>query len=323
MIRKITADRPLKVLGFTDTHFDGNYDCYVWALRLMRETIEAEKPDLVLFVGDNVTGGDNGGRAEEFAQVMTQLKTPWAPVLGNHEGDNPESIARSEMINIFRKSPYCLIPEGKTTTADGRELFGDTNYAVSLYNEDGKVCHKLIFLDGGDEMSEEDKKRLGFENPPRCPYDYLKEEQIAWYREEVRKDDCPSMVFCHIPLPEFWEAVEQGELLAGAKRENICSPLYNSGMFDAMVEEGKSIAFIAGHDHINDFRILYKGIQCIYNRMGGLSSYNVISKKQGTRLMQGCSVYTIDVQGNVSFGDVIYADRFPQYYDSIYAIVRK
>ena len=49
MIRKITADRPLKVLGFTDTHFDGNYDCYVWALRLMRETIEAGEKFLAEF----------------------------------------------------------------------------------------------------------------------------------------------------------------------------------------------------------------------------------------------------------------------------------
>lgn len=324
MIRAITKDRPLKVLGFTDTHMDGNYDCYIWTLRLIRETIETEKPDLVFFVGDNVTGGgDNGVRAEAFTQVMTELKTPWAPILGNHEGDNPESISRSEMVAIFKKSPYCLIPAEKTTTADGRELFGDTNYAVSLCNDAGKVCHKLIFLDGGDAMSEEDKKKYGFENPPRYPYDFLKEEQIAWYREEVRKDDCPSMVLCHIPLPEFWDAVAQGEFLAGAKRENICSPLYNSGMFDAMLEEGKSIAYITGHDHINDFRILYKGIQCIYNRMSGFSSYNVISKKMGDKLMQGCSVYTIDTEGKVDFGDIIYADRYPQYYDDIYAIVRK
>lgn len=324
MIRAITKDRPLKVLGFTDTHMDGNYDCYIWTLRLIRETIEAEKPDLVLFVGDNVTGGgDNGLRAEAFTQVMTQLKTPWAPILGNHEGDNPESVSRAEMVEIFKKSPYCLIPAEKTKTADGRVLFGDTNYAVSLLNDEGKVCHKLIFLDGGDEMSAADKAKYGLENPPRYAYDFLKEEQIAWYREEVRRDDCPSMVFCHIPLPEFWDAVEQGELLAGAKRENICSPLYNSGMFDAMLEEGKSIAYITGHDHINDFRIRYKGIDCIYNRMSGFSSYNVISKKQGDRLMQGCSVYTIDAEGNVDFGDIIYADRFPQYYDAIYAIVRK
>ena len=52
MIRKITKDRPLKVLGFTDTHLDGYPGCYRMTSKLLRETIETEKPDLVVFVGD-------------------------------------------------------------------------------------------------------------------------------------------------------------------------------------------------------------------------------------------------------------------------------
>ena len=39
-------------------------------------------------------------------------------------------------------------------------------------------------------------------------------------------------------------------------------------------------------------------------------------------LMQGCSVYYIHADGHVEFDDIIYEDRYPQYHDDIYAVVR-
>jgi len=323
MIRKITKNQPLKILGFTDTHLDHNEGCYHLTMKLIRETVEMEKPDLVVFVGDNVTSGDNRGRAEELAHTMTQLKTPWAPVLGNHEGDNPYSVTRSEMLEIFRTSPYCLVPAEKPVLPDGTPVYGEPNYAVSLYNEEGKVCHKLFFLESGTDMAAGDILKYGPTGQAEDRDDYIKPSQIQWYRQEVRKDDCPSMVFCHIPLPEFLPAWEEGKVLSGKKREGVCRPRHNSGMFDAMKEEGKTIAFIAGHDHINDYRVMYQGIQLLYNRMSGLSSYNVISKKLENKLLQGATVYTINAEGQVSFGDVIWEDTFPQYHDDIYAVIRK
>ncbi|MDD6682579.1 MAG: metallophosphoesterase [Clostridiales bacterium] len=323
MIRKITKDRPLKILGFTDTHLDHNEGPYHLTMKLIRETIQGESPDLVVFVGDNVTSGYNKDRLAEFTRMMTDLKIPWCPVLGNHEADNPYSERRGEMARVFRTSPYCLIPEEKARLADGTPVHGEPNYAVSLLNEEGKVCHKLIFLDSGADMAEGDAKKYGPTGQSEDVDDYLKENQIAWYREQVRKDDCPSMVFSHIPLPEYRDACEQGEFLAGGKWEGISAPHHNSGMFAAMKEEGKSVAFIAGHDHINDFRILHEGIYLIYNRMSGLSSYNIISKKLGKKLLQGASVYYIDAEGRVGFGDILYEDRFPFLHDDIYAVIRK
>lgn len=323
MIRPIAKDQPLKILGFTDTHLDDHEACRALCMRLIQETIRSEKPDLVVFVGDNVTGGDNRARAEAFTRMLTELKTPWCPVLGNHEGDNPASVTREEMVRLFRQSPYCLIPAEKPVLADGSAVFGETNYAVPLFTDAGKICHKLIFLDGGAYMARADYERFGLDPTNGESYDYLKDSQIAWYRAQLREDDCPSTVFCHIPLPEFEDAWTQGERQAGEKREKICSPLHNSGMFDAIAEGGKTVAYVTGHDHINDFRVLYRGVYMIYNRMSGLSSYNLISKKLGNRLLQGCSVYYIDAQGRLGFGDLFYEDRYPYDHDDIYAVIRK
>jgi len=93
-------------------------------------------------------------------------------------------------------------------------------------------------------------------------------------------------------------------------------------MFAAIKEEGKTMAFVVGHDHFNASRYLYKGVQFIYNRMSGLSSYNAISSKGKDKLMQGCSVYYIHEDGQVTFDEIIYEDRYPQYHDEIYAVIR-
>lgn len=323
MLRKITPGRPFKMLGFTDLHLDDFEACFAMTLKLMEETIRTEKPDLVVFAGDNVTGGDNRARAEMFQRTMTELKTPWAPILGNHEGDNPLSLSRREMIEIFRKSPFCMVPEMRARLSDGSGVFGETNYVLLLENEQGAVVHKLIFLDSGTDMTQEECKRRGIDAGPKSVDGCLQESQIAWYREQVHSDDCPSTVFLHIPLPEFREAAEKGTPLYGANHEKVsCSP-WNSGLFDAVCEEGKTVAVVAGHDHINDSRTLYRGVVCMYNRMSGLSSYNLISKKLGSTLLQGCSVYFVDAAGAMTFGDILYEERYPQYHDDIYRVIRK
>ena len=185
MIRPITAERPLKILSFTDMHLDGNDACAGWTLRLMEKTVAAEAPDLVILAGDNVTGGNNRGRAEQLASAMTALGVPWCPILGNHEGDNPFAISRREMARIFRTSPCCLMPAQPAVLADGGMGDGETNYAVTLTGEDGRPCFRLIFLDVGSDMAPADVRRFGLSGETRHLYDYVKESQIAWYREQA------------------------------------------------------------------------------------------------------------------------------------------
>ena len=312
------TDRTFRILGFTDTHIDGNEKCGEWSMRLIKETVIEEKPDLVVFVGDNVTGADNMERSMAFTDLMTELAVPWCPVLGNHEGDNSASISRDRMMDIFRSSACCAVPEDAIYHKDGR-----FDYAVNLETPDGNTGFKLIFMDGGAYMSDEELRQYGIDKNAGTAYSCLGSDQIAWYRGQVRNCGCSSIVFCHIPLPEFRAAEEEGSVISGANREGICCPMYNSGMFEAMAEEGSSIAFIAGHDHINDSHILYRGIRLIYNRMSGFSSYNVISKHISDRLIQGCTVYEIHADGHVEYGDILYDDRYPQYMNEILKVIRR
>lgn len=320
MGRQLVAadERPFRILGFTDTHIDGNEACARWTMRLIHETISAEKPDMVIFAGDNVTGADNLKRAEAFADMLTALGVPWCPILGNHEGDNPGSISRAQMMDVFRRSNSCLIPDDVMIYDDGR-----MDYSVRITSSGGDPRCLLIFMDGGAYMSPDQIRNCcpgGFEG---TAYACLSGAQIEWYRAQVRGRKCPSLVFCHIPLPEYKDAAAEGCIISGMNRESICCPPHNSGMFGAMLEEGSTRAYIAGHDHINDSHALYRGVRLIYNRMSGLSSYNVISKGLSDRLIQGCSVYSIDKSGEISYGDIVYADMFPEYMPEIMNVIRR
>lgn len=318
MLRRISADKPFRILSFTDMHLSGHANRDDWTECLLCETVQEEKPDLIVFVGDNVTGGDNLARARAFADCMTGLGVPWCPILGNHEGDNPASIGRRQMMDIFAASPTCCIPPDAAKYGDGR-----MDYAVSLKNAEGNVVCKLLFMDCGKDMTYEELRPYGLETPVDKAYACLSHAQIDWYREQVHGCACPSIVFCHVPLPEYRLAAEENAVISGGNREKICCSPCNSGMFDAMLRAGSTVAFVAGHDHINDSHMLYRGVRLVYNRMSGYDSYNVLSEHKGDKLLQGCSVYTIHVDGAIEYGDIVYEDRYPQYRAQILQVIRK
>lgn len=93
-------------------------------------------------------------------------------------------------------------------------------------------------------------------------YEPIKQSQIDWFttlcqaERSAREQDGGSshahlsLVFQHIPLPEFGDRTLS--IQSGRRREPAESPRQNSHFYDALVSEGVS-AFGCGHDHANDF----------------------------------------------------------------------
>jgi hypothetical protein len=92
-------------------------------------------------------------------------------------------------------------------------------------------------------------------------YEAIKQSQIDWFLETSaqqsarEKDDNNnffhlSLVFQHIPLPEFKN--RHLSIRGGHRREPTEGPSFNSHFYDALVERGIS-ALGCGHDHVNDF----------------------------------------------------------------------
>lgn len=97
-------------------------------------------------------------------------------------------------------------------------------------------------------------------------YNWLTFDQINWYRQQSAAykaqnggQPVSALAFFHIPLPEYHEAVrDENAALRGTRMEEACSPRINTGMFAAMKEAGDVMGVFVGHDHDNDYAVMWK-----------------------------------------------------------------
>lgn len=274
-IRKAAAGE-FKILMFTDMHLDGKNKTSKLTVAHLVENIQREQPDLVLLGGDNVTSGLNRVRAKQLGKIFEQLGVYWAGVIGNHEGDNPWSISRTEMVEIFASFDHCLMRRG----ADAAD--GDCNYLLQIQNADGSPCENFYFLDTFDEM--DDATRAEYQVPADASkYDGVHANQVAWFRAKAAEVKAaqgivPSVVVAHIPLPQVAQAAAAGNFLYGDQRENICCSGFDSGLFAAIKETGAVDAVFCGHDHLNNFGVMHEGILLSYIEPSGYGSYTTASR---------------------------------------------
>lgn len=344
-------DSEFKIIGFTDTHLDTKKEKGDLTMEYLIRNIVNEKPDMVVFVGDNITSGINRRRTKQLAKTMEELGVYWDLVLGNHEGDNIWSISRHGMLKLLSKYPHCLADADDKHLATGDKVWGNGNHVINILGADEKIVRSLYFIDGGSDMSEEDMIKYDdeFEDKSHNDYDYVKDSQIAWYLETVSDIEnlngghVPSTIFDHIALNEFRTAYDAitGEtevtqnvpdyyvpdadgdyLIDGQRREVICYSGHNSGLFNAILSAGSTDSVVCGHDHINDFVLSYKGIILAYNEPSGYSSYNLVSKKLADYMMQGYTRYTVAPNGAIAITQMHNADLYPEDQEAINALFR-
>lgn len=339
------SDEPIKVIAFTDTHLDAKKEKGDVTFSYIVRNIVREQPDLVVFVGDTITAGFNRLRAAQLCKTMEKLGVYWAPVLGNHEGDNIWSMSRSSMVKLFASYEHCLC-DASAKFGLGQKAEGDGNYVVNLADSEGSIYQSLYFIDGHSDMTDADIKKYADEvEYYDSEYDYVKDGQVAWYLETVAAIDkmngtpVPSTIFIHIPLCEYKTAYEEitgetevsktapdcynmpnangTELIMGQRREGICCPGHQTGFFDQILAAGSTKLIVAGHDHINDFVVRYKGVLLTYNVPSGYSSYNVVSKGLGDKLIKGYTRYTFAPGQDVVIDQLHNADIYPDEQDAI------
>jgi len=302
-------DGAFRIMMFTDQHLDGNNKTGYKTVDRMVQCIRKEQPDLVLIGGDNVTSGLNKKRANQYAQIFEQLGVYWGGVLGNHEGDNPYSVSRSEMVDIFSSYDHCVMRRGVSG------IDGDCNYVIRLLGKDGRQMQTIFCLDTFDEISDEiAASHTLFDK--RSPYDGAHENQVEWYRQtaaELKEIDgsYKSILLQHIPLHAYDKAIETETFLYGDKREDICSTVYDNGLFDAIKETGVTQAVFCGHDHLNNFGVEYEGILLSYIEPSGYGAYGLGRRgAPESEWLQGYTLLEVLPDGTLSQSQVRYAEVF-------------
>ncbi|MBR4727578.1 MAG: metallophosphoesterase [Clostridia bacterium] len=293
------SEGDFKILMFTDLHLDGKNATSQLTVSHLVENIQREQPDLVLLGGDNVTSGLNRLRAKQLGRIFEKLGVYWAGVLGNHEGDNPWSITRTEMVEIFSSFDHCLMRPGPA------QVGGDCNYALKIVNTGGQMLETFFFLDTFDEMSDAVRKEYAVPEDA-SEYDGAHADQVAWFTAkaaEIKQQfgDYHAAMVMHIPLPQVAAAAEAGNFSFGGKLENVCCTGFDSGLFDAAKAAGVEAVF-CGHDHLNNFGVMYENVLLSYIEPSGYGSYTAASRLgyEEKDWLQGYTLLTIHANGSFS-----------------------
>ncbi|WP_293668563.1 metallophosphoesterase family protein [uncultured Parabacteroides sp.] len=272
---QFNKDGKFKIVQFTDVHYIHGNPKSAISLERINEVLDAEKPDLVLFTGDVIYGQPAEEGLRTILNLAADRKIPFGVTFGNH--DNEQGLTRAQLFDIIRTIPYNL-----TDSVAG--VVGATNFILPLKSSDGKKDAAILYC--LDSHSYSQINGIG-------GYDYIKFDQINWYRENSARytrqnggDPLPSLAFFHIALPEYNQAAsDETAILVGTRKEKACAPQLNSGMFASMKEMGDILGVFVGHDHDDDYAVYWKGILLAYGRYtGGDTVYNNLSN--GARVIE-------------------------------------
>ncbi|TYP79798.1 metallophosphoesterase family protein [Paenibacillus methanolicus] len=258
---RFRPDGTFTIVQFTDTEFsDPRAADEIKMNETMARILAAEQPDLVVYTGDVIASGGNSDPIGSFrcaAAVPESRGIPWAAVFGNHDAEAP---------NVTREQLHALQLTYRCNYAkpDPPGLHGAGNFVLTVAGEEREPAAALYFLDSGS-YSPLEHSRLGF-------YDWIRRSQIQWYTEQSHAlttdnggSPLPSLMFFHIPLPEYHD-IWDFSVCHGVKGDPICAPWINTGLFAAMMEMGDVRGVFAGHDHANDFIGTLHGIKLAYGR---------------------------------------------------------
>ncbi len=303
-------DDDFVILSSTDFHFDVDHEINTKATEYFVRHIKETKPDLVVLTGDVILSKYQQIDAIQFAQMMEEIGVYWTAVFGNHETREDRGFYKWLLWKSFCDYDHCLCKFGPD------ELFGYGNYTVNILGKGGKLLKTLFFFDSGRDILDRDRKKYNIP-ADMSGYDFLKKEQIDFYKNETDRlaekyGEVKSLMYMHIPLQEYAHAFrldENGmyvpsgecEILYGEQYESVGSSGYNSGMFDAILEKGSTQAVFSGHDHVNDWCAIYKGVYLVYNLPGGYAVYNLGDKtdKPESEWVEGVTVTTLRSDGTL------------------------
>lgn len=264
----------LKIAQFTDVHWSDKSPRCADSRATIEYVLRSEQPDLAVLSGDIVTYEPAMDGWRSVTSIFEKAGVPYVVLMGNHD---PEWATKQQIYDFLATCPHYVGERGD------EHITGYGNSILPVYgskNGGGSPEALLYFLDSGDYPK----------NKKDGTYDWIHFDQIAWYRQQSEQftrqnggTPLPALAYFHIPLPEYKEIIGQKSTFGIYNEGEVCSPDYNSGMFNAIIEEGDIMATFVGHDHDNDYFGLLNGVVLAYGRKTGFDSYGSLPK--GSRIV--------------------------------------
>ena len=310
----IKTDGKFKVMHITDVHIGGGWMSVredTKALNAVAAMITAEKPDFVVFTGDQVFSVpymagtfNNKTGVTELASLMEKLGVYWTAAFGNHDSEIYSYYNREKVSEFYSSDeyPHCLYQPGP------ENIDGYGNQVFNIKNAEGEIIRSIIVF---DSHSYTNGDYLGI----RWIYDNIHENQVEWYENTIKDikeknggKDVPTSVFMHIPLVEYRDAWNEylengkkdtentkfvrGEI--GEKDPYVYCGVGEDNLFEKMLECKSTDSIFFGHDHLNNTILNYKGVNFVYGYSVDYFAYSGIDKQGSQR---GCVVIDIAEDG--------------------------
>ena len=274
-------------------------------LSLINNALDREKPDLVIFTGDQIKGYSKKfkkdpaiieGTIDTLVEPIAKRNIPFMVTYGNHDAQC--GVDNRGQYKFYAK--YDNFISGDLRNADD---VGTADIQIYSSTED-KPVFELYIIDSHGKAKD------------GAGYAPVNKGQIKWYvsrREQLKAENgdyLPSLVFQHIPVPEFFDVIKKvpkgtkGAVPAYGAHENEyfvlnvetiaeggfmlespASPDVNTGEFEAMSENGDVLGIYVGHDHNNSFVVKYKGVDLGYTQGAGFNVYGP-GENRGVRIFE-------------------------------------
>ncbi|KAL9224731.1 hypothetical protein vseg_000740 [Gypsophila vaccaria] len=318
-LRFNSHDATFKILQVADMHYgqglltkcrdvlpsEFKYCSDVNTTRFVQRLIDAEKPDFLVFTGDNIFGSSTPDAAESLFEVFRpamESRLPWAAVLGNH--DQESTMNREELMSLISLMDYSvsqvnpsvedLAGLGDRKLLTGIDGFG--NYNLKVLGPYGSAAANLsvlnlFFLDSGDRVIVEGRRTYGWIRNSQLDWLQAVSQKEQDEREEnsnLRGSPFPmktplALGFFHIPIPEIRQLHYQK--VVGQFQEHVACSSVNSGVLKRMVEMKNVKAVFIGHDHTNDFCGDLDGIWFCYGGGSGYHGYGKVGWPRRARVI--------------------------------------
>ncbi|KAI8373473.1 Metallo-dependent phosphatase-like protein [Choanephora cucurbitarum] len=313
-------DGSFKIVQLADLHFTNeegscmdipvNMECKgdLMTIEYIERLLDKEKPDLVVFTGDNIKGtGVNDARAAtfKFVEPVIKRKIPWTAVFGNH--DDGADLTRDELLEVMRRLPYSMVQQGPL------DLPGVGNYMLNIFKSNQKQADPafaLYFLDSH-----------GYAEDDQEGYDYIKLEQLDWLVHSSLRSSAGRLnaaAFFHIPIWEYHEESNTNRPVVklGDARESVSSPAKNMSHSACPLMSHSSLYENSGHDHVNDYCLEREDIQLCYGGGAGVGGYGAEHLNWSRR----ARVFELNYQGEtVSTWKRLFTQEMPMiHYQTLY-----
>lgn len=258
-----TAAERFRVLQLTDLHTDVEEFLNERTRADIRVLVGRHAPDLLAVTGDVWCAEDKPGTAPMWMardlDFLGSLGVPWAFTWGNHDyrGDFARSRRR------IAATPNAIAPPGNPQGHFRIEIRGKNNPMPRW---------DLFFLNSGPQ----------WQLPGDLDWFLAESERLKAVRGATR----PAIVYFHLPLKNYQDAMDAGRMHGPHKGEALCWG-DELGLGAGLIKQpGNVRACFCGHDHRNSGCFEEDGVTFAYGRATGYGGHGHEDVPKGATLLE-------------------------------------